>query len=215
MAFCVSVLLSRVPTLPYSHQSIRSAPASFPPDVPPPPNGPRFQIFLTVFQLVGGDGLDIRPGRGARAMAGPIDYLAFLSAVVTASLMRSGAGMSRAMKIVWSWSWSWSWLMRDWVRCAQSFLVVGANPSLVIPLFMQLFCIQDDILSFGIPWLQCAPFERLSSLGGWFGAASSNVHMCGLAPLCDSPPGSLINPIHIYNNIYCSHEDLGCDEHDD
>lgn len=43
----------------------------------------------------------------------------------------------------------------------------------------------------------------------------SAVPLYDLSPLFGLPWCDLIDPIHIYNNVYCSHEDLGCDEYDD
>lgn len=47
------------------------------------------------------------------------------------------------------------------------------------------------------------------------GLAASAVLLYGQSPLCGLPRRSLIDPIHIYNDVYCSHEDLGCNEYDD
>lgn len=47
------------------------------------------------------------------------------------------------------------------------------------------------------------------------GLTPSAVLLYGLSPLCGLPRCGLINPIHIYNNVYCGHENFGCNEDDD
>lgn len=78
---------------------------------------------------------------------------------------------------------------------------------------MHLFYIQDDILKSGPLGFNALSLNNDSP---WMGNLTPPaVPLYGLGPPCGLPRCSLINPVHIYNNVYCSHEDLGCDEYDD
>lgn len=58
--------------------------------------------------------------------------------------------------------------------------------------------------------------NTLNNDSPWMGSLTPPAaQLYGLAPSCGLPLCGLIDPIHIYNNVYCSDEDLSCDEYDD